>query len=669
LSTTTLNLGVLAHVDAGKTTLTERLLLAAGVIDEPGSVDAGTTRTDSLDLERRRGITIKAAVVSFPVGDRTVNLIDTPGHPDFIAEVERALGVLDGAVLVVSAVEGVQPQTRILMRALQRLRVPTLVFVNKIDRGGADPARALAAVAARLSPAVVAMGAVDGAGGKGARFRPYGATDAPFGTALTELLADRDDALMATFVEHAERVTYRRLRAELAAATARAGVHPVFFGSAMTGAGVEALMAGLAELLPAAEGDPDAPASGSVFKIERGPSGERLAYVRMFAGTVHTRDRVPIGRSATGKVTAVHVFHGGSWVQRREVVAGEIARLWGLAEVQVGDPVGVPPRPVGQHHFAPPTLETVVVPARTPDGAALRAALGQLAEQDPLIDVRQDDRGQEISVSLYGEVQKEVIQATLAAEYGIDVSFTETTTIYVERPARAGAAVEVMHAQSNPFAATIGLRVEPAAPGSGVVVRVDVDPRTVPLYVFGSIDAFAESMTEHITTALREGLHGWQVTDCVVTMVESSYQSPDGPPSTRGPLSTAADFRRLAPVVVMRTLKAAGTVVCEPMSRITVDAPVASAGAVLATLGRLGGSVLDRRPQAATVSLEALLPAARVHDVYLLVPGLTGGEGVVESRFAGHQPVIGAPPSRRRTTTDPLDLAAYLRSLGVPASR
>jgi ribosomal protection tetracycline resistance protein len=134
----TLNLGILAHVDAGKTSLTERLLFAAGVIDEAGSVDDGTTQTDSLTLERQRGITIKSAVASFAVGDVTVNLIDTPGHPDFIAEVERALSVLDGAVLVISAVEGVQPQTRILMRALQRLRVPVLMFVNKIDRRGAD---------------------------------------------------------------------------------------------------------------------------------------------------------------------------------------------------------------------------------------------------------------------------------------------------------------------------------------------------------------------------------------------------------------------------------------------------------------------------------------------------------------------------------------------------
>src|SRR6187431_2886353 len=154
----TLNLGILAHVDAGKTTLTERLLFRAGAIDHVGSVDAGTTQTDSLDLERERGITIRSAVASFFVGDLAVNLLDTPGHPDFIAEVERVLGVLDGAVLVVSAVEGVQPQTVVLFRALRRLCVPTVVFVNKIDRVGADDRWVVRAMTERLGMNVLAMG-------------------------------------------------------------------------------------------------------------------------------------------------------------------------------------------------------------------------------------------------------------------------------------------------------------------------------------------------------------------------------------------------------------------------------------------------------------------------------------------------------------------------------
>src|SRR5512133_2278186 len=148
----TLNLGILAHVDAGKTTLTERILFATGAIEHLGSVDAGTTQTDSLELEREGGITIRSAVASFLLGDLAVNLVDAAGHPDFIAEVERVLGVLDGAVLVVSAVEGVQPQTRVLMRALRRLAIPTLIFVNKIDRAGADDRRVLEAIARRLSP-------------------------------------------------------------------------------------------------------------------------------------------------------------------------------------------------------------------------------------------------------------------------------------------------------------------------------------------------------------------------------------------------------------------------------------------------------------------------------------------------------------------------------------
>src|SRR5215467_943879 len=161
-----LNLGILAHVDAGKTTLTERLLFAADVIDQVGSVDDGSTQTDTLALERRRGITIKSAVVSFGVGDVTVNLIDTPGHPDFIAEVERVLGVLDGAVLVVSAVEGVQPQTRLLMRTLRRLEIPTIIFINKIDRGGADAERTLAGIARRLDVPIVPMSRVHEAGSR-----------------------------------------------------------------------------------------------------------------------------------------------------------------------------------------------------------------------------------------------------------------------------------------------------------------------------------------------------------------------------------------------------------------------------------------------------------------------------------------------------------------------
>jgi ribosomal protection tetracycline resistance protein len=644
----TLNLGVLAHVDAGKTTLTERLLYAVGVIDEIGSVDKGTTQTDSLALEQQRGITIKSAVVSFAIDDVTVNLIDTPGHPDFIAEVERVLSVLDGAVLVVSAVEGVQAQTRVLMRALERLQIPTLVFVNKIDRVGADCERVLADISERLTPATVAMTRVDGEGTRAADSRPREGVDAAFGSQLVDVLAERDDALLADYVEGETSVSSRRLRDTLAAQTKRALVHPVFFGSAITGAGVDSLTAGIAELLPASVGDAGGPVSGTVFKIERGSGGERIAYVRMFSGTVCTRDRLHIGRDLEEKVTAVSVFDHGRVERRRAVVAGEIAKLWGLGEIQIGDRIGeVPGRPM-EREFLPPTLESVVAPVEPDDKQRLRVALAQLAEQDPLINVQQDDTRQEISVSLYGEVQKEVVQATLANDFGIDVTFLETTPIYVERPIGTGEAVEILHAESNPFLATIGLRVDPAPDGSGLAFRLQVDTRTVPLYLYKTVESFTEHMGEYVREALHEGLFGWQVADCVVTMTRCTYSVPDGPPSRRGPLSTAADFRKLTPLVLMQALEHAGTVVCEPTVTVSLEIPTHAIGAVLPALARLGAAPEPPSLQGKLSTIKAVLPAARADDLQRQLPALTIGEGVLESSFAGYQPVSGEQPTRRR---------------------
>ena len=659
MSQNELNLGILAHVDAGKTTLTERLLYEAGAIDEVGSVDAGNTRTDSLALEQQRGITIRSAVASFVVNDVHVNLIDTPGHPDFIAEVERVLSVLDGAVLVISAVEGVQPQTRVLMRALERLRVPTLIFINKIDRAGAGEERVLQAVSDRLTPAIVAMGAAGELGTRAARFTPFGGNDPGFRARLAELLAERDEELLAAYVENEAQIPYGRLRAGLAAQTKRALVHPVFFGSAITGAGVEQLMAGIADLLPTASGDPDGPVAGTVFKIERGPNGEKIVYARMFSGTVRIRDRLRFGANLEDKVTAVAVFEQGLAVQRPSVSAGAIGKLWGLHEIRIGDRIGGPGTDGAWHQFPPPTLESVVVARTSDDRSRLRVALAQLADQDPLINVRQDDTRREISVSLYGEVQKEVIQATLADDFGIDVTFRDTTPIYVERPRRAGEAVEILHAESNPFLATIGLRVDPAPDGAGVDFRLQVAARVVPLYIYKTLDGFEEHMGRYVRQALREGLFGWQVTDCTVTMTTCVYSVPDGPPSRRGPLSTAADFRKLTPIVLMRALAQAATVVCEPTVRVSLEAPTKTLGALLPALVRLGAAVETSSVHGEFAVVEMILSAARTHDLQRRLPGLTGGEGVLESTFAGYRPVSGDQPTRRRTTPNPLNLAEY----------
>ena len=633
----TLNLGILAHVDAGKTTLTERLLYAAGVIAAPGRVDDGTTQTDTLALEQQRGITIKSAVVSFVIDDVSVNLIDTPGHPDFIAEVERVLDVLDGAVLVISAAEGVQAQTPLLMRALQRLRVPTLLFVNKTDRPGADACGVIDAVRERLTPAVVPMGGT---------FREH----------ALPILAENDESLLADFVEDEDGIDGERLRGVLTEQTKRGLVHPAFVGSAKTGAGVEPLMSGIAGLLPAQSGDADAPLTGRVFKIERGPAGEKIAYARLFGGAIEVRDRLPFGRDGEAKVTAIHVFDHGGDEQRSSACAGEIAKLWGLDEIRIGDAVGK--SQADEHrHFPPPTLETVVVPRNPVNPAALHLALGRLAEQDPLINLRLDDRRHELYVSVYGEVQKEVIQATLLTDFGVDVEFRETTTICIERPTGSGAALERLREEANTFLATVGLRIEPAPTGSGVRYAREVA-------VHGTMPpAFFRAIEDTVHETLREGLHGWQVAGCTVTLTHTGYlprQSHAHQGFSKAMSSTGEDFRKLTPLVVMTALQQAGTVVCEPIQRFRLDLPEDALPAVYAGLARLEAIAGAPATRGSWTTLEGEVRAARMQELQRSVPSLTRGAGVLELTFERYEPVSGEAPSRPRTDDNPLDPDEYL---------
>ncbi|MGX1757404.1 tetracycline resistance ribosomal protection protein Otr(A) [Streptomyces lydicus] len=642
----TLNIGILAHVDAGKTSLTERLLFDTGAIGRLGSVDTGDTITDTGELERQRGITIRSAVASFTVGEVQINLIDTPGHADFIAEVERAVGVLDGAVLLLSAVEGVQARTRVLMKTLRRLRLPTLLFLNKIDRAGARGEALLADIRRLLTPAAVPMTSVTGLGTAGAGVVPYSLEDPRVRERIAEVVAEVDESVLAQLVDPVpagrERgqdgaepdgpgLTADRLRAALAARTADGSLHPVYFGSALGGQGVGALIEGMVRLIPPAPAVAGATARGTVFAVQQPPNGERTAHIRLYGGELRPRQRVELHRPGadgaggplTGRITSLQVV-GRPPGDGGPLTPGNIGVVRGLSGVRTGDRLG--PAAEGRATgalFAAPTLETLVSARRPAQAAALRTALLALADQDPLLRARPAPGGA-TSVLLHGEVQKEIIAATLCQEHGIEAEFAPSRVVCVERPSGVGEACHEIarRGHTGPWA-TVGLRVEPGARGSGPVFTYETELGALP-------HGFHQAVEETVLATLRCGPHGWAVTDCRVVLTRSGFV---------GPLSTAGDFRTVTAPVLGRALRAAGTRVHEPYHAFEAEVPLAALAAVTARLAALGAEFAEPTGGRHSWLVSGSLPARRVQEFQGLLPGLTHGEGVWMSYPSGDRPV------------------------------
>ncbi|BBH70617.1 tetracycline resistance protein, tetM/tetO subfamily [Actinoplanes sp. OR16] len=658
---TSLNLGIVAHVDAGKTSLTERLLFEAGAVTEPGSVDDGTTRTDSMDLERRRGITIRAAVTSISLGDLTVNLLDTPGHPDFIAEVERSLAVLDAAVLVVSGVEGVQPQTVAIWRALRRIGVPTVFFVNKVDRRGADVGRVVAQIHRRLGAAPVVLSTVTGQGCSGARVRGLG-----LGTAsVIEAVAEADDTVAARWLAD-EPIRARDVRRAIRRAVRRNDLTPITFGSAITGAGVAQLRHILSDLLPHASSprrgrqpdrtaDPDdGPAVGTVFAVDRDGHGRR-AWLRLWSGRLSVRDRVRLGGARPQTVTEIAVSEPGGVLVRQSAVAGQIVAVRGLP-ARIGQYVGDPPRR-HLYRFPPPTRQALVEPVDPAQRLRLFAGLTELADEDPLVDLRLDEQQGQAVIRLHGEVQKEVIAALLEERYGVLVRFSGTLTACIERVVASGAAEDRIRERGNPYLAGIGLTIQP---GEGVTFHPGIEPGRLP-------PAFIAATEEGARAALRQGRNGWPVTDCAITMTSSQYQPRQSRPHQKfdkSVSSVAADFRHLAQVVVTAALREAGTRVCQPFERFDVNVPQHLADAVTALLGRTGAVIHDADTAGGYLNVAGTLPSSRVPDVVAALPDLTGGEAVLTAEFDHYAPITGEdPPVMIRRGPDPADRDEWFRAM------
>ncbi len=544
-----LNLGLVAHVDAGKTTLTEQLLCRAGALRHAGSVDEGTTQTDYLSIERARGISVRASSSALSWKGTRITLVDTPGHVDFSGEVERAFAAMDAAVLVVSAVEGVQPQTEALIDALEAMKLPCAVFINKLDRAGSDYAAVLAALRERFPRSLVPFGGPLREGTDACGVQPSEPAE------LRELMASCDDALVLRMLE-GEDVPDAELNAAFRQACLAAQAVPVLCGASKFGVGAENLLDVLTSFLTPDEPDVDAPVSGIVYKVEHDPALGKLAHTRLFSGHLRSRDAVYLPRQqAEEKVTQLRSVGGRRTQDIREVRAGDIAALSGLSGVRAGDVIGRGTIPRIPPAFSTPLL-TVRVSADGCEVTALLKALQELGEEDPGLGVLWVPEKQETHLRTTGRVQLEVLTVFLQERYGITARFEEPSVIYKETPVRPARGFD-SYTMPKPCWAEIEFRIEPLPRGSGLRYAAEIDPRKIDYRYQAHIEV-------SVPRACRQGLLGWEVTDLAVTLIGGSQHHVHTHP---------LDFFVCTPMALMDGLRNAGTKLLEPILSVRFTAP------------------------------------------------------------------------------------------------
>lgn len=535
-----INIGILAHVDAGKTTLTESLLYTSGAILELGSVDKGTTRTDTMFLERQRGITIQAAVTSFNWNDYKINIVDTPGHTDFITEVYRSLSVLDGAILVISAKDGVQAQTRILFHALQKMNIPTIIFINKIDQYGINLNNIYQNIKEKLSNDIIVM--------QNVTLTPEISIKNIIDLDEWDPVISKNDKLLKKYIA-GEKLTIQELTQEEYRCVKKGSLFPIYHGSAKNNIGTQQLIEAISNLFCPEMNKNYSELCGRVFKIEYTDHKQRLVYLRLYSGTLHLRDTIVLSEKKKVKLTEIYIPSNGEMIQTEIVCSGDIFIIPNNT-LRLNDIIGNEKiLPCNVWNDKPvPMLRTRIEPIKIEEREKLLDALTEIADTDPLLRYCVDTITHEIVISFLGTVQLEVICSLLIEKYHINIRTEDPTVIYLEKPLQKADYTIHIEVPPNPFWASIGLSITPLPIGSGIQYESKVS--------LGYLNqSFQNAVREGINYGLEQGLYGWEVTDCKICFEYGVYYSP---------VSTPSDFRFLAPIVLEQTLKKAGTQLLEP---------------------------------------------------------------------------------------------------------
>lgn len=637
--------GLLAHVDAGKTTITEQLLYQSGALRQAGRVDNGTAQTDFLQVERDRGISVRASSAAVIWNGVALNLIDTPGHVDFAAEVERALAVLDLAVLVISAPDGIQSHTEVLYEALRASGTEVVVFLNKIDQAGSRTGEVLQELRERFGLPVLCCTELKNECGRNCACAARTWEDPGFCEEACEVFSEWDDSFLERYLS-GERIEAQELDRQMKEQLAAGRFLPVLCGSGLLGVGIRELLDFVTAYGSPVKSVGDGPLSAVVYRVTHDKTMGRIAHVRLFGGAVKNRDSVPVSSQPEPvKISQIRRYFGSRFADVGQAQAGDVVALCGMSGIQVGDIIGEYHGLAGSR-MAVPLIKVRVIPQDPAQLYELYTALDEIAAEDPKLNLEYYPEEQEISISIMGRIQLEVLSALLRERYGLTVTYSQPTVIYQETPAKKGVGFDA-YTMPKPCWAVIELEIEPGPRGSGLEYR-SIVPNDQIFY------RYQHHIETELPRALKQGLYNWEVTDLKVTLTGGSHHTVHTHP---------LDFFLATPLALMNGLQNTGTILLEPVELLRVAGPEEYLGKVIGDMVSMRGQYDAPVLRKGEFVLEAQVPAAESMEYAIRLASMTSGKGSLSTRFLEYRPCPeGFGRAAKRHGVDPRDRDRWILS-------
>ena len=596
-----LTLGIFAHANAGKTTITEHLLFHTNVIDSIGRVDNGNTVTDNMKVEQDRGITVRDSVVSFELGDKTIQLIDTPGHVDFSAEVERAINVLDGAVLVISGVEGLEAQTYTICRALQEKNVPIIFFINKMDRKGANYDKVVLELRNNLKIPTLTLTSVHQKEDGSLVINKSTNND------LIEEISLVDNEVLEKYIKD-KNISNDWLFKKISDLTSRCKIFPVIGGSALIDVGIKDLIDSIFKYIPPTTKKPSDDLSAYVFMVRVDENGKN-AYVKVLNGKIETRDVVKTREDKIEKIKRISAPVGTKLIPVDKAYSGDVVIISGL-DVKCGQIIGNKKGFEKYISFVKPLLTMEINPINKDDTIELMKALRILNEEDPYLNVRYNERTNSIFCSLMGEVQAQIVKTVLEERFKIKVNIENPIIIHKEFPSLSARAKATYTEVSG-----IELEVTPLKRGSGFkyVSKVSTD------FLHLKYQRQVERLINYYS---KQGLNGWELTDIEVALVDGQFDSMGSDPM---------HFNIITPVALFRCLKQANMKLLEPILKYVITLPENDLSTIIKLLSSKNSIYEIRNNFDEVITIEGEAPAANMMNFPLELSMATSGRGTYVS--------------------------------------